>query len=164
MQKLFKKIAVLLTAVIAVLGIAVFATACDDKGNSGDNTKYATAGSTIKITVVDENGDPINGPTFGVDEWSGATMNAQAQFCSYYEATGTLGMCASPVDINAQGIAILEYDAIKSNADNSTPAATKVELHILFVEEAGYEKDYGVYDVNKIPTEITVTLKLKTNG
>lgn len=163
MQKLFKKIAVLLTALIAVLGISAFATACTD-----DSVTYAKSGDEITIIVKDENGNRINGETFG--EMYEQPMQVRIQFCSVVpDADGGLGLCQSdPSLVNSNGEAKVSYDVLvqlQHNTENSPAYANKnitgeLELHVLYIQDKGYEKDYAKYPLDKIPTTITVTLKL----
>ena len=159
MQKLFKKVVVLITALVAVLGIAAFTTACD----KGDKVTYAKAGTEITIIVLDENEEPI-GPNFGQDDFSDEVTNAGVQFCSVDPTSATgLGVCASIVWVtNENGTVKVSYDAVKKAYDD-TPNATGVELHVAYVEGKGYEKDYGVYPIDKIPSTITIKLKKASN-
>ena len=163
MQKLFKKIAVLLTALIAVLGISAFATACTD-----DSVTYAKSGDEITIIVKDENGNRINGETFG--EYYGQPFQVKIQFCSVVpDAEGGLGLCQSePTPVDSNGEAKVSYDELKQvieNTKNSPSYAGKNitgehELHVLYIADKGYEKDYGKYHMDRFPSTITVTLKL----
>ena len=163
MQKLFKKIAVLLTALIAVLGISAFATACTD-----DSVTYAKSGDEITVIVKDENGNRINGETFG--EYYGQPFQVTVMFCSVVtdEPSGQ-GLCQeTPTPVDSKGEAKVSYDDLKrviENTKNSPGYAGKnitgeLFLHVNYVEDKGYEKDYEKYPLDKMPTTITVTLKL----
>lgn len=163
MQKLFKKLAVLLVAVVAVLGIAAFATACKD-----DSVTYAKAGDEITVIVKDESGNRINGETFG--DYYGMPFQVRIQFCSVVTDTEDgLGLCQNdPSPVNSNGEAKISYDdlvQLQHNTENSPAYAGKnitgeLELHVLYIADKGYEKDYEKYPLDKIPTTITVTLKL----
>ena len=161
MTKSFKRVAVLLLCAIATICMAIFAGCVPDDnedpngGKKPDETDYAT--TTFVVTVLDENGAAVNGTTFGFD--GADVMPVQIQFCSILP-DGSTGMCALPVKLGENGKATIELSNVKAAAEQSE--TDTVELHVLNVEEKGYNKNYGKYKVTEIPTEISVTLTLKT--
>lgn len=161
MQKLFKRCALVLTAMIAILCMAAFAVACTDGGdngdpsNGGDKTEYAT--TTFTVTVNDENGNPVD-PSIGM--YYGEPYTIKVQFCSVLPS-GELGECAAIVDLNSEAKVTFNLENIKSLMHNSIEqGATKMELHVHGVAELGYEATYAQYEFDKVPLEIVVTLKL----
>lgn len=154
MQKLFKRFSVVIMALAMVVCLAVFAVACtndDDK----DEEKYAT--DTFTVTVLDENGNPIDGTNYGQEDFPDEngvypTCAVKIQFCTLEG-----GCTFRNPEVGADGKATIELSVLKELAANGET----VELHVLYVEGKGYKKEYGQYKVDKIPLEITVTLALK---
>lgn len=159
MQKLFKKCALVLTAMIAVLCMATFALACTDGGDVGgdpiDNNEYAT--DTFTVLVVDEAGNPIDGTTFIADEQLKIQYCAPGGACSAnLPAVGTDGKATLDVQAVREIAAIVENNEI-------------VELHVLPIVEANPEyyaayevtSDYLELNTTRIPLEIVITIKTK---
>lgn len=165
-MKLFKKLAVVLAAVLTTACLSVFAAACTE----GDDTVYAT--DTVTVIVQYEDGTPIDGTKHSSGEsWLSDTMFeldiespapcTQVQFCVVYE-NGSLGACAAPVNIDEDGKAVLQLSDLKEFVEANN--VTLLELHICNVKSYGYDKGednavYGRYEIDKIPATITVTLK-----
>ena len=160
MQKLFKRFALLLTAMIAILCMTAFGVACTDGGDkpgienpNGDNNNYAT--TTFTVIVKDENGNIVD-PSIGM--YYGEPTSVAVRFCSVMP-NGELGACANPVAINSEGKAVFDLAALKGELSASiAEGSTKMGLHIYAVEELGYEEDYAEYEYDKIPLEIVVQL------
>lgn len=160
MQKLFKKCALVLTAMIAVLCMATFAVACTDGGkpNEGDGenkNEYAT--TTFTVLVVDEAGNPIDGTTFLEGEQLKIQYCAPGGACSAtLPAVGTDGKATLDVQAVREIAAIVENNEI-------------VELHVLPIIEANPEyyaayevtSDYLELNTTRIPLEIVITIKTK---
>lgn len=167
MQKLFKKIAVLLIALVAVLGITAFATACDD-----NSVTYATAGTEITIIVKDENGNRIDGPNFGKTDDGEEDFKVGVNLCTVVpDAEGGLGNCSQIAWLDATGEVKIKYDDIVRTLETTKTAypnnnvTGEMELHVNYVKGKGYEHTYGKYPIDKIPSTITITLvKLADNG
>ena len=139
MQKIMKRFAVILMAVISTVCIAVFAAGCDKES-------YAT--DTFTVTVLDEKGKAIDGTTFGEADYDPDNHQVTIQFCNED------GGCTSVnPKVGSDGKATIKVSDIKQIAETG-----KVELHVLGVTKVGYKKEYDNYDVDKIPLEITVTL------
>lgn len=166
MQKLFKKWALVLTAMIAVLCMATFALACTDGGNGGDGedeTEYAT--DTFTVLVVDEDGNPIDGTTFLSYEEEGETVYEQLkiQYCA------PDGACSANLPaVGTDGKATLDVQSVRDIAaivENNEI----VELHVLPIVEANPEyyeayeviSDYLELNTTRIPLEIVITIKTK---
>lgn len=141
MQKFTKRFAVIVMALIATVCLAVFAAACKD---GGDGETYATESFTV--TVLDENGNAINGTTFSVVD-----VPVKIQFC---DAENTSG-CATPVAVGTDGKATINMETTGLKG----LGASTVELHVQNLD-AKYKVEYGQYPINKIPLNITVTLEL----
>lgn len=172
MQKYLKKFAAIFVALMATVCLAVFAVACGDKtgndnGNGDDNNTYAT--TTFTVIVKDENGNPIDGTREAgwESDATGLPAAAAVQFCSVL-ANGTLGTCANPVSIDAEGKATIDLSTLVSTKEvleNQGDTVIAFELHICNVESKGYDKGednsaYGRYEIDKVPLTINVTLKL----
>lgn len=145
MLKAIKRLGFVLAAAIACVCVCAFASACDNEG--GDDATVYT------LIVKDEQGNALSGSAIGND---GST--AQFQLC-VVEADGSLGLCLNPVNIGADGKAVI---------DKGFEANTTYEVHILKVDTARYTCEGGTSDnaqhkitVKKVtkPCEITVTLK-----
>ncbi len=150
MNKLLKKLAVLFTAVAATVCIAVFAAACNDKEET-----YAT--DTFTVTVVDENGDAINGTTFGDNGYG--EKQVKLQFCAV-QADGNADACLANYqpNVGADGKVTVEVSKISEFVSDSD--AVKFVIHVINLNGKGYSAtaDYGQYEVDKIPSSITITL------
>lgn len=154
-MKFFKKFAAIFAAVLATACFGILATAC----NKEDEPKYAT--DTFTVIVKDENGNAIDGTTFGENDIiPGEPGVVKIQFCVVDPATGKAGACATPVETDNTGKATLSVETLVAAA--SANNSTKIELHIINVTNKGYVKgddgEYGQFEVDKIPTTITVTL------
>lgn len=152
MQKLFKRFSVVIMALAMVVCLAACATACT---NGNDEEQYAT--DTFTVTVLDENGNPIDGTNFGQEDFPDdngvyPTCAVKIQFC-----TLNGGCTPKNPEVGADGKVTIELSDLKMLAPNGET----IELHVLYVEGKGYKKEYGQYKVDKIPLEITVTLALK---
>ena len=145
MQKFTKRLAVIVMALIATVCLAVCMAAC----NKDDDEKYAT--DTFTVTVLDENGNPIDGTTFGQGDWDPDDHQVTIQFCSEDN-----GCTAFNPKVGKDGKATIKISDVKLVTETG-----KVELHVLGVEKVGYKKEYSQYSVNKIPLEITVKLEKK---
>ena len=146
MKKFIKIVSTLLVAALLTACMAAF-VACggdDDK----DKVEYAT--DKIYITIVDEDGNPIDGTTFGEDDWDETNHQVMVQFCTLD------GGCATMVAVDANGKAVYDLSAVKSVAEAGN--TDTVELHVQKVAKVGYKVEYGQYKVNEIPKEITVKL------
>lgn len=152
MNKFFKRLSVVLTALIAVVCLAAFA-ACD-KGNEDGGNNYAT--TTVAITVKDENGNLINGATFGEGDYDSSVTQVSIQFC----IAGEDGACMQPVNVGADGKASISYTDMHDTVLQFPDAteSTMIELHVLNVEAKGYKKAYGQYKLNEVPATIEITL------
>lgn len=148
-MKLFKRLAVVLTAIIAVVCVAAFA-ACnkDDEGGNGGNN-YAT--TTVQVTVKDENGDLIDGTTFGEGDYDPELKQVNVQFCI------PDGICFINENLGADGKVVIDYNKIKTKASSYGENPT-IELHINNVKAKGYQVTYGQYKLNEVPAKIDVTL------
>lgn len=157
-MKLFKKLAVILAAVTAVVCMAAFAAGCnkDTGGNNGGGNGGGSA-TTIEITVKDENGNVIDGTTFGEGDYDSNLKQVSVQFCT----TGNGGSCMSPENLGANGKVSLDYENLKTKvlALPDTTESTVLELHILNVQKKGYKVAYGQYPLNEIPSTIEITLE-----
>lgn len=144
-MKLIKKLAVVLTAIMAVVCVAAF-TACDKGGET-----YAT--TSFNVTVLGEDGNPIDG-TKG-DEGT----KVKLQFCAV-TAEGNADACLSGYqpEVGADGKLTVDLSRIKSFVENND--ANRFVIHIINLEGQGYSflANYGVYEVDKVPTEISITL------
>lgn len=162
-MKFFKRFAVIFAAVVTTVLLAAFATACEKK----TNTEYATTEFTVIVkyedgTLLDGTKHRDGGTWMNDAVQTLPAISAQIQFCAVLPS-GELGICATPVNINENGKAVISLSAIKAAADSQN--TNKVELHICNISSYGYTKGednsaYGRYEVDKIPLEITVTLKL----
>ncbi len=150
-MKLFKRLAVVLTAIIAVVCVAAFA-ACnkDDEGGNGGNN-YAT--TTVEVTVKDENGDLIDGTTFGEGDYDPELKQVNVQFCI------PDGICFINENLGADGKVVIDYNEIKTKATSSGDTNPTIELHINGVAKKGYKVAYGQYKLNEVPAKIEVTLE-----
>lgn len=150
-MKLFKRLAVILTAIMAVVGIAVFAAACDKGGNEEG---YAT--DTFTVTVLGEDGNPIDGTTFG-DNY-GETQ-VKIQFCAV-KADGDASACLGNYqpDVGANGKVTVDLTKLKTFVENNE--ASKFVIHFINLDGKGYSPlgNYGVYEIDKVPKTLTVTL------
>ena len=143
MKKLIKKFSILIVAALCIMCMAAFA-ACGDGEKLDPNTVY--------ITVVDENGNPIDGTTFGKGDWDPDNHQVQIQFC-----TLDGGCTPENANVGKDGKAEFDLSLIKALAESSN--ADTVELHVLGVTAIGYEKNYSQYKISSIPQTIKVTLK-----
>lgn len=155
MQKFLRKFAVLLMAVVATVCTVAFIAACDK--NDGEKSEYAT--TTFTVIVQDENGNVIDGTTFGINDVNGTSADTvKIQVCAV-NGDGTLGTCLNTTfAVNAEGKATVDLSLVKTLDSN------KFELHVMNVQSKGYTKgentgDYGRYEVDKVPLTITVKLK-----
>lgn len=137
----------LVITTLLVVCTAAF-TACGDDDKLDANTIY--------ITVLDENGDPIDGTTFGQGDYDDTIHQVKVQFC-----TLDGGCTVQTPNVGADGKVEFDLSVIKDFAETNN--TDTVELHVLNVIAVGYEKgengEYGRYKVSEIPQEITVTLK-----
>lgn len=152
MKKFIKTLSVMLIAAVCTVCVALFA-AC----GGGDGEELAT--DTIYITVLDENGNAIDGTTFGEHDFNPDNHQVQIQFC-------TLGgnCSAENANVGTDGKAEFPVSIVKELAEEYN--TDTVELHVISVTKKGYLKGdetdeviYGQFNVNKIPKNITVTLK-----
>ena len=144
MQKFMKRFAVVIMALVATVLMAVFATACED--NKSGN--YAT--DTFTVTVLDENGNAIDGTTFGYAAGDPTWTQVRLQFCND-------GGCSSYIKVGADGKATVE---LEKDGINSLRGNGDIELHIQNLPTE-YKVEYSKYNIDKIPLEITVTLEKK---
>ena len=141
MKKFITTLCVLLAAAICTVCLAVFA-ACDDEKLDPN---------IIYITVVDENGNAIDGTTFGKGDYNPDQHQVQIQFC-----TLDGGCTAKNADVGADGKAQFDLSLVQALADSGDVV---VELHVLNVTAVGYVKEYEQYKISDIPQTIKVTLK-----
>ena len=165
MTKVFKRIAVLLFAVISTVCIAAFASACNDDGNQGGNGGNQYATTSFTVTVLDENGSPINGPEFGEDNYDPDVHQVYIQFCTVLP-NGTQGACwGTTSNIDANGKVTIQLAGLKTFMqdinEDSDVTITTFELHVRRVANKGYVEEYEDYryTVDTVPMNITVTLK-----
>ncbi len=149
-MKLFKRLAVTLTAIMAVVGIAVFAAACDKGGNEEG---YAT--DTFTVTVLGEDGNPFDGTQ------GDSGLNVKIQFCAV-KPDGDASACfADRFDVGTDGKATVDLTKIKTFVTNNE--TNKFIIHVANLDGQGYSSDgnYGVYEIDKVPK--TITIKLDKN-
>ena len=146
MKKFVKILSMLIVATLLTVCMVAF-TACGDDKKLDPNTIY--------ITVLDENGNPIDGTTFGQHDFNPENHQVEVQFCTIDGS----GACTSPNPlVGPDGKAEFDLSIIKALAETDDVI---VELHILNVTAKGYVKEYDQYKISGIPQEITVTLALK---
>ena len=145
MKKLLKKLSILLIAALCTVCVAAFVACGDDNGD-----EFAT--DKIYITVLDENGNAIDGTTFGVDKYDEENHQVQIQFCTLGG-----GCTMNNPNVGTDGKAVFNLSDVKDLAQSGN--TDTVELHVLGVEEKGYEYAYGQYKVSEIPKNVTITLK-----
>lgn len=153
MKKLIRTLSILLIATVCTVCVALFAACGGDKGG-----EYAT--DKIYITVLDENGNAINGPTFGKQDYVDEVAQVQIQFCTLD------GTCSSEnAKVGADGKAEFPVSIIKTLAEAYN--TDTVELHVLYVKANGYLKgesgEYGRYKISELPKNLTVNLKKAGN-
>ena len=137
--------------ILSMLIITTILTVCTVAFNAcGDDKKLDP--NTIYITVLDENGDPIDGTTFGEGDFDPTNHQVQIQFCT---VVGT-GCTMDNPNVGTNGKAEFKLSLISALAGSDDEL---VELHVLGVEAKGYVKEYGQYKISEIPQEITVKLK-----
>ena len=143
MKKYLTVLSILIVVAICAICMTIFA-ACDN-----DN-ELAT--DKIYITVLDENGNAIDGTTFGEADFDPSNHQVIIQFCTLD------GGCTSQnPNVGKDGKAEFDLSIVKGLAEaNSTDT---VELHVQGVAKVGYKIEYGQYKVSEIPKNITVTLK-----
>ena len=146
MKKFITTLCILLAVAICTVSLAVFA-ACDSGEKLDSNTIY--------ITVLDENGNPIDGPNFGEQDWTDGVAQVQIQFCTVSANDG--GCAAYTAGVDANGKAEFPRSSLTElNANGDV----LVELHVLNVTvKKGYVKEYFQYKISEVPQTITVTLK-----
>ena len=142
MKKFIKTLSIMLIAAVCTVCVALFA-AC-----GGDDNKLDP--NIIYITVVDENGDAIDGTTFGENILDPDDHQVMIQFCTVD------GGCASMVELGADGKAEYDLASVKELAE--TNHTDTVELHIQNLPNI-YKVEYNQYKVSEIPQEIKVTLQ-----
>lgn len=133
MKNLFKKITVVLAAVLAVVCLGVFATACTDD-NSGSYT----------VTVQYEDGTPVDGSKTGM----------QVQICVWVEATHEIGKCYGTFNVGEDGKASVPAG---EKGYFKLPENTKYHWQVNNVPE-GYTYGEHDYIVDK-PQNVTIVLK-----
>lgn len=168
-MKLFKKFAVVFAAIVAIFALAAFAACTDkpDNGDDGGDVVYATTEFTITIkyedgTTIDGTKHRDGGSWMNDADTTSPVTNVRIQYCAVF-ADGSLGSCANPVVVNENGQAVISVSDVKSFVESVN--AVKFELHIMHVSSYGYTKGednsaYGRYEIDKIPVDLTVTLKL----
>lgn len=151
MKKLIKTLSILLIATVCTVCVVLFA-ACGDKGGE-------LATDKIYITVLDENGNPIDGPNFGLQDWTDGVAQVEIQFCT---VNGNEGGCASyNAPVGADGKAEFPLSVVHDLNDNHDVV---VEVHVLYVTvKKGYKKEYNQYKISEIPKNITIKLEKAGN-
>ena len=143
-----------LTTLSILVVVAIF-TACMAILTACGKEKVELATDKIYITVLDENGNAINGTTFGEGDYDKTLHQVKIQFC-----TLDGGCTVQTPDVGADGKVEFDLSVVKEFA--KTNNADTVELHVLNVTAVGYKKgesgEYGRYKVSEIPKNITVNL------
>lgn len=147
MNKILKRISIVLVAALSVVCLAVFAAACETEK---DETVYT-------LVIVDNNGNAIKGADISADG-----KKAQFQLCDV-----NTGVCiATTPEIDANGKAVIS---------SGFEEGATYEVHILYFNDAKYNSDKGevekmsalseykrlTYTKVSAPCTITVTLTLK---
>ena len=147
MKKIIKTLSILVISAILTVCVALFA-AC------GDDNKTELATDKVYITVLDENGNAINGTTFGEGDYDNTVHQVKIQFCT---VDGDYGCSLSNPNVDENGKAEFNLSELKELTKNYN--ATTIELHVLNVTAVGYAKEYNQYKISEVPKNITVTLK-----
>lgn len=147
MNKFFKKLAVAITALVAVMCIAAFATACDKGGEDGG---YATTSFTV--TVLGEDGNPFDGTQ------GDSGHKVKLQFCAVKDGVAGSCLSAHQPEVGTDGKVSVDLTQIKTFVTDKD--ANQFIIHIINLDGQGYsyEGNYGVYEIDKVPKAITITL------
>ncbi len=120
-MKLFKKLALLTTALTLALSFGAFAACVDDKESS--SSEPTSSSSTTDSSSTEET--PTDAYVFIVQNADGsAAKNVSVQLCTYKAGTTELDACYAPVPVDAQGKCV--YDPI-----GGYPGAGVYEIHLL---------------------------------
>lgn len=156
MQKILKRSALLLTAVLALICLAVL-SACQPESDNGDDK--GTTVTSVNVTVKDEKGNPINGLEFGEHEYSHEAQQVVLQFC-YHDIESCLSYQPK---IGEDGKTTIDLEEIrkeiKQNSQVTDVENTKLDVHVIGVVAKGYTEIYGTYSLSEFPAELTITLK-----
>ena len=157
MKKIVTKILVIALAVVSAMSIALFAAACGDKVPEGK----------VLVTVVDENGNPINGKTFGESDYDPSITQVKIQFC----IAGNSGACSGLKDLGEDGKVMLDINNdILKDFGNSLKDSDVLEVHVRYVGAKGYfegdssennGKAYAQFKKSEFPSKIEIKLEKK---
>lgn len=139
MQKLLKRITLVLAAAFAVVCLGVFATACTDDDNQ-----------TYTITVQYADGTPVDG----------TKTNMNVQICLWIEATQKVGSCfGGNFNVGADGKATVPVD---ETGWGELEKNTQYHIQVNNVPEGYTYEEHGY--IVKTPQNVTITLVEKTEA
>ena len=162
MQKIFKRLAVVLMAVIASACLLLIVSACTD-GKVPEGGDGVPEGKVL-VTVLKPDGTPVNGLTDGngYDGELNSETVVKIQFCLYgSEDLAEQLTCNTPTTLGEDGKLMLDIqNNIEYMANSFAEYETLyVQIHILYIDGYLSNGDYGTFEVGKIPSKIDVTLK-----
>lgn len=133
MQKVFKRISLIVAMLLCTVFLGVCATACGE-----------SAANTITVSVVYPDGSAVNGETDGTGGMNENELSVQ--FCN----ADNESLCYTPISVNAEGKATVSVNDLKSAIGEA-----KYKVTVLGAPE-GYTAEIVYLEVGK--TEVTVTL------
>ncbi|MDE6442346.1 MAG: hypothetical protein K2L12_06320 [Clostridia bacterium] len=139
MQKIFKRVAILLAVMVSVVCLGVCLSACDGEN---DNT------SGYSITVVYPDGKAVDGTKDGYFDLDENDKTVEVQICVVL-ANGETGRCFSTKKLDANGKATLDAPDYKLQKDE------KFKIQINHIPQ-GYTYEYAYFTA---PGSQTITLK-----
>lgn len=135
MQKLFKRLTVVLAAVLAVVCLGVFAAACTDDNSNKDS---------YTVTVQYEDGTPVDGSKTGM----------QVQICIWIDATKEVKNCYGTFNVGTDGKATVP---VSEKGYFDLPENTSYHWQVNGVPEGYTYEEHGY--VVKTPQDVTIVLK-----
>ena len=122
----------------------------------------------VLVTVVDENGNPINGKTFGKYNLDPTVTQVNIQFCK----AGNSGACSGLKKLGEDGTVLLdiEDDILKDFVGIDLKDSDILEVHVRNVADKGYfegdssennGKAYAQFKKSEFPSKIEIKLEKK---
>lgn len=139
MQKIFKRVAVILAVMVATVCLGLCLTACgDDEGTA----------SGYSVTVVYPDGKAVDGTKDGYYDLDEDLEYVEVQIC-IVKADGSTGTCYDTKKLDAEGKATLDEPPV------TLKEGEKFKIQINYVPE-GYTYEYAYMTK---PGSTTITLK-----